>query len=135
MSTGLLLRILNGHTSGVTSVQFTSDNTTLISGGYDKTIRYWNVADGTLLCTLTTDSSEVASVAISSDGRLLASGSADNRGHLCLTEDGLFPVSLSKHTGVVNAVVFTPNNTSCITASNDASVVIWKLTSEWTNMP
>ncbi len=38
--------ILAGHTEEVQYLTFSPDGTTLASGGRDKTIKLWNVADG-----------------------------------------------------------------------------------------
>jgi WD40 repeat protein len=35
--------ILQGHTSGVRSIAITSDNTRIISGSGDKTVKVWNI--------------------------------------------------------------------------------------------
>jgi RNA polymerase sigma factor (sigma-70 family) len=45
-SAGHLLHALKGHTDFVWSVAFSADSKTLVSGGDDKTIRFWNVATG-----------------------------------------------------------------------------------------
>lgn len=49
---GALLRTLEGHSAGVTSITFSVDGMTLASGSSDRTVRLWQVADGTLLRTL-----------------------------------------------------------------------------------
>jgi WD40 repeat protein len=41
---GSLLRTLEGHTDGVTSVVFSPDGVTLSSGSEDGTVRLWGVA-------------------------------------------------------------------------------------------
>lgn len=37
---------LNGHTNGVISVDFSNDGKRILSGGWDCTIRIWNVSTG-----------------------------------------------------------------------------------------
>ncbi|BAY47719.1 hypothetical protein SAMD00079811_53380 [Scytonema sp. HK-05] len=68
---------LEGHSSNVSSVAFSSDRKTIASGSSDNTIKLWDVASGKLLNTLKGHSSEVLSVAFSSDGKTIASGSRD----------------------------------------------------------
>ncbi|MEX0818010.1 MAG: c-type cytochrome domain-containing protein, partial [Pirellulaceae bacterium] len=46
MSSGNLARSLDGHTGGAMSVAFSTDSSKLVSGGQDKSLRVWNVADG-----------------------------------------------------------------------------------------
>ncbi len=50
----------------------------LASGGYDKTIKLWDVASGRELRTLSGHTDPVSSVAFSPDGNVLASGGGDN---------------------------------------------------------
>ncbi|HYT45689.1 MAG TPA: WD40 repeat domain-containing protein, partial [Methylomirabilota bacterium] len=50
------------------------DGQTLASGGFDQTIKVWNLHTGQLLHTLTGHSWYVYNVAISHDGKLLVSG-------------------------------------------------------------
>ena len=40
-STGELIQTLSGHSRGVSSVVFSPDSQTLVSGSHDKTVRIW----------------------------------------------------------------------------------------------
>ena len=44
--TGDFIRFLTGHTEGIDSINFMSDGSTLVSGSYDGTIRFWNTKTG-----------------------------------------------------------------------------------------
>ena len=70
--------LLRGHTGYVSSIAFSPDSKTLISGGYDNTVRLWNVRTGTLLHTLEEHKHEVDDVAFSPDGKLFGSIDADD---------------------------------------------------------
>lgn len=45
-------KTLRGHTNFVFCVNFNPDTNLLVSGGYDETIRVWDVARGASLCSM-----------------------------------------------------------------------------------
>ena len=69
---GRKARTLTGHTGWVTSIAFTPDGKTLVSGSQDGTAVLWNVADGRRLRTMRQDGEAIRSVALSPDGSTLA---------------------------------------------------------------
>jgi ankyrin repeat protein len=62
----------------VFSVAFSHDDSKLVSGSYDSSIKVWDATQGNCLLTLTGHSSIVYSVAFSHDDSKLVSGSRDN---------------------------------------------------------
>ena len=67
-ATGQVEQTLEGHSSSVNSVAFSSDGSRLASGSDDRTVRVWNVATGQVEQTLKGHSSWVSSVAFWLDG-------------------------------------------------------------------
>jgi WD40 repeat protein len=63
-----LLRILEGHKDHVVSVVFDPMGRTLASGGYDNTVKLWEVAIGKLLRTLEGHEGDVWSVVSDDQG-------------------------------------------------------------------
>src|SRR6266480_198946 len=68
------LQTLEGHSSGVNAVVFSSDGQRLASASYDRTIKIWDAASGACL-QMEGHSDSVNSVVFSSDGQRLASAS------------------------------------------------------------
>ena len=80
--TGSQVAVLSGHTGGVTSVTFSADGTSLVSGSGDKTLKLWDVQTGGVVKTFHGHTDWVYSVSISSNHTTIASGSEDKT--ICL---------------------------------------------------
>ena len=75
---GKPLRSLHGHNHFVSSLALNSDNTKLVSGSWDKTIRLWDIATCKSDLLFKGHTKDVLSVGFSHDERLIFSGGMDN---------------------------------------------------------
>ncbi|MFC1596576.1 SUMF1/EgtB/PvdO family nonheme iron enzyme [Planctomycetota bacterium] len=104
-----LLRTLEGHEDGVSSVAVAPDGSMLASGSGDSTVRLWDVATGALRKTIKEHSDGVSSVAFSPDGTLLASGSHDKTVILWDLTAGRVRRTLEGYAVAVSSVAFSPD--------------------------
>ena len=118
---------MEGHSSTVNSVAIRPDNTKIVSGSSDNTIKVWDLESGRLLNTLNL-SSYVNSVAITSDNsKIVSSGSADkiikvwdlNTGKLLNTVEG--------HTDNIFSVAISPDSTKIVSGSYDKTIKVWEM--------
>ncbi len=70
---------LRGHKGQVSSVAFTTDGRTLVTGGWDETVRLWDVPTGRETACFDLAIGKVNAIAVSPDGTRLAAGSLDGR--------------------------------------------------------
>jgi WD40 repeat protein len=69
--------VFTGHTDAVTAVAFSADGKRMLSCGYDRTVRLWDVETGEVLHSFAGHEADVQSVVFSPDGRHALSGSRD----------------------------------------------------------
>jgi WD40 repeat protein len=122
---------LVGHTGPVYSVAFSPDSQTLVSGGQDNAVIFWNTATQRLLARLSGHSGGVSSLAFSSDGKTVASGDASN---LVLLWDAVTRTRLgeikSPSLRLIQSLNFLPGGKLALTGfaakdSNDQITELW----------
>lgn len=112
---------LEGHSSAVTSLAFTSDGTDLVSASWDGTVRVWDVVAKTEKRVATRNSTAFFSIAHSRDGRFFAIGGDDGRLSIWDTS-GPRPLHvLASGSRVVRALALSPDRKTL--ASKDRKAV------------
>ena len=113
------------HGSGVTSVMFSPDGTTVASGAVDGTVKLWNVETQTDVATFEGHAAAVASVAFSANGILLASGSYDGTVKLWNMNTHANIATLQGHGVLVTSVAFSPDGGTLASGAGDGMVKLW----------
>ena len=127
VSTGSLLRTLDGHKDRVNSLSFSPDGTTLASGSYDDTARLWDVNTGSHLRTLDGHTDWIRDVSFSPDGTTIATASGDSTIRLWDASTGSELRTLTGHAAEVNGISFSPDSNTLATGSYDGTVLVWEL--------
>lgn len=117
----------HGHSEWVSCVRFSPNvaNPLVISAGWDKTLKVWNLKDFQLKNTLTGHTGYINAVTVSPDGSLCASGGKDGTAILWDLNEGKLLYSLQAG-NVINAMEFSPNRYWLCVATN-SSIRIWDL--------
>lgn len=130
------------RTSGkLDAMAFSADGRTLAtSGGEDRTVTLWDVADGSVIASLPDHAAPVWSVAFSADGRTLAAASGvvpamadpaaeDRRGEIKLWDvSGPVPVESARlvgHDYGAATAVFSPRAPMLATGGFDRAIRLW----------
>ena len=93
--TGKVVHTLEGHTSSIRSVAFSPDKKILVSAGWDRTLKFWNLITGKEAATLILFNKEDW-VIFTPDGRFDTNLNLDNTANLIWTwpDDALQPLSV-----------------------------------------
>ncbi|KAK1047324.1 hypothetical protein LTR74_017762 [Friedmanniomyces endolithicus] len=117
VNTGEELRTLKGHTSGIRCLQF--DDTKLMTGGLDCTIKLWNWRTGQCLRTYQAHTAGIINLHFS--GRYVASGSMDRTIRVWDSE-AKQTYLLRGHTNWVNCVKIDQASRTLFSSSDDLTV-------------
>merc|ERR1711881_536023 len=116
------------HTEWVSCVRFSpgpSPTPVIVSAGWDKLVKVWNLSNCKLRTNLVGHTGVVYSTSISPDGSLCASGGKDGTAMLWDVNDGKHLYSLDAG-GTINALIFSPKN-YWLCAATDTSIKVWDL--------
>ena len=113
------------HGADVLAIAFTPDGAKLASCSEDRTVKLWEVSNGSLLRRMELEQPAV-SLSISPDGTWLAAGGRDSIVHLWKL-DNSESRELKGHQGAVNQVLFNPRGDILASAGNDGTIRFWNL--------
>lgn len=125
-------RIVGTHAGGIASTHFCPQGKLLATGGGDKMIRLWDVAQGKQLHQWKGPSSFTCAVRFSPDGKLLAAAGYETRSgnpiYLYDVQTHKELPHLAGHlTGGIRRLVFHPEGKMLISAGFDGFVRVWDL--------
>jgi len=118
------------HTEWASCVRFSPNtvNPIIVSGGWDKAVKIWNLATCKLKTNLVGHSGYINSVTVSPDGSLCASGGKDTEARVWDLNEGKLLQQLSAG-AIINTLCFSPNR-YWLCAATDNGIKIWDLESK-----
>ena len=136
--TGEILLTLQGNTGWVTEGCYSPNGEFIGSGGFDRTIRFWNPLNGNLVLEnkiqIESSNSKIRSLAFSPDSELVAAGMGDDNLMVvimgCKTGD-ILRVFQEKCSRSASTVSFSCDGICLLTSSDpfwdDYTVVVWNI--------
>jgi WD40 repeat protein/class 3 adenylate cyclase len=116
-----------GHTAMITSVAFSPDGNTILTGSLDGTARLWDTVTGKEIHWFFSHADAVGSVVFSPDGKYVLLGKSDGTAGMWAVQAGAEIRQFLGHTGEINAVAFSPDGKFILTASADRTVRLWNV--------
>ena len=117
--------LLQGHTGGVMSAEFSPDGTRVVTASSDNTARLWDAVTGAALAVLQGHTGSVWSAAFSPDRVRAVTASDDTTARLWDAATGDLLAVLQAHTRSVWSAAFSPDGARVVTASGDNTARLW----------
>lgn len=121
------LSILRDHEKDVYSVKFQPRGNALVSAGYDRSIRLYDVETGDVLKWFDGHRGAISSVTFNSRGNMIVSGSKDSTIKFWDVMSGLCVRTISSHLGEVTSVETNQSDTMSLSSSKDNSNRLWDM--------
>ncbi|MFN2176046.1 MAG: WD40 repeat domain-containing protein [Anaerolineales bacterium] len=121
------VHVLEGHSRGVLSLDFSPDGGLLASGSIDNTLRLWTVENGSLLRTMYGHPFPILTLKFTPNGSFIVTGSTDGLGRLWRVSDGKLINTLEGHSGWINSLDVSKDGGWIATCADDYTVRIWRM--------
>jgi WD40 repeat protein len=132
LKTGTLIKTLTGHHSWVRAIAFSPDGETLVSGGgaldtqTDTNIHLWSFNTGKSTRVISGNPNPINFVAFTPDGNNLLAASETNIKVINSSSGQLIRSQNNNSVAGIKAIALSPEGTSFVTTSLDASVKLWQ---------
>ena len=121
--TGKLITSFKGHTHYISSVAFSPDQETILTGSGDKSARVWNVKTGKLLTTFLLRTCGISAVAYSPKGETLLTCGGLIR--LWDAKKGELIHIFKGPSSGVSCVAYSPNEEAILTGTYEGAAYLW----------
>eukprot|EP00913_Durusdinium_trenchii_P008989 g8455.t1 len=119
LTTGVVVKVLRGHSGGIRTAAISPDGRTIATGSWDNTIMLWDAATGKLQATLSDGRHSVMKVVFTPDGRKLISGGRDKTAKIWDLESKKLLLTTAPQSLPVTDVSISPDGKTFATSSGD----------------
>ena len=114
------------NTTEITSLVYTPDGKTLISSGFDGSLRFWDIPQGKERAKIQAHKNGIYAIALSPDGKFIASAGGDRLVRLWDLDKAREIRTAEGHLKEVVAVAFSPDGKTLASGSYDKTIRIWE---------
>ena len=115
-----------GHNGSGQSVEFNNNGNFALSGGEDRTLKYWRLSDGACIRTFTGHNGTVNKVVLSKDNQFALSASYDGSLKYWRVSDATCLKTFTGHSGGAYTVAFV-NDLYIISGGADKELRLWRI--------
>ncbi|MFF0699830.1 protein kinase [Streptomyces tendae] len=119
-------RALEGYADRVDAVQVSADGRFAVTGGWDATVRYWDLATGRCLRLMAGHTHPVLGVDLTADGRFAFSAGMDEAVRIWDVTTGHCVHVLEGHT-VLKRVRVSEDGTRAVSLGGDGTLRVWEI--------
>ena len=121
--------IFKGHTNSVYSVCMDAGSRYALTGGWDSTLKLWDIASGKCARSFQADSHFIKAVCMSADGRFALSNGGERDTALWLWDvsTGECLKTLEGHEGMVKSICMSADSRYAVSGSSDKTVKVWDI--------
>jgi len=120
-----LQQIWQAHIASGPGLVFSPDGRRLATGGWDNTVKLWDIESGTLLWT-SWQTNSVRHLAFGPDGCLLAGGGGDATIRIWDATSGTLHQTLTGQSDHVHALAWNPDRYTLASSYSDGSIWVWE---------
>eukprot|EP00940_MAST-03C_sp_MAST-3C-sp2_P000913 g913.t1 len=124
---GKIVRMLEGHKSGVMCLDTTPNEKYVVTGSWDKSLILWKLSNGNRERSFVGHTDRVYAVAVTPSGDGIVSGSYDKTAILWNIHDSSRLLTFKGHEGPVRGVVISSSGLHLYTCSEDKTAIKWSM--------
>ncbi len=124
-ATAELLYTLRGHTSNVSTVEWSPDGLRVVTAGHDNSAIVWSAYTGAKLVTFSDHTAKVRKAVWNIDGTKIATASDDKTAIIWSANSGAALITLTGHSSRVVDIAWSPDGTKIATVGDDQRIIFW----------
>jgi WD40 repeat protein len=121
------LVVQTGHTFPIKTAMYLPSGKSLLTAGYDRTARLWEIATGREVRVFRGHTGTIVSVAVSSDEQKIFTASDDGEIRQWDAKTATVVRTFTGHQGAIRSMALSPDNTTLVSTGRDGTTRLWSV--------